>query len=137
MPRALSPALLALALAAGLAGCGAQETTTVDDFKGEQRAVAQAVEDVQAAGEEGDAARICSRLLSRELVERISAGGLTCTDEIDQALLDADEYELEVKRVEVRGATATASVEDGKGRPQRIGFVRESGGWRVDALAAG
>lgn len=135
VPRALCPALLALVLALGLAGCGAEQTSTVADFEGEQRGVAQAVEDLQTASQEGDAARICSRLLSQELVDRLSAGGLNCTAEIDKALLDADEYELDVKRIEVRGATATAQVEDGKGRTHRIGFVRERGGWRADALA--
>lgn len=104
-------------------------------FQGEQREVAQVVEDLQAASAEGDAARICSRILSRELVDRLSAGGLNCTDEIEKALADADEFELEVERVDLRGDTATAQVEDGKGRPQRIGLVRERGGWRADALA--
>ncbi len=134
MPRAVTPALLALALLIGLAGCGAEETSSVADFQGDERAVAQAVEEIQTAGEEGDAARICSRLLSRELVDRLSAGGLNCTAEIDKALSDSDEFQLEVKRVDVRGDTATAQVEDGKGRPHRIGFVRERGGWRADAL---
>lgn len=134
MPRPLLPALLTgLALAA--AGCGAQQESSTGRFQGEQRKVAQVVEDLQAASAEGDAARICSRILSRELVDRLSAGGLNCTDEIEKALADADEFELEVERVDLRGDTATAQVEDGKGRPQRIGLVRERGGWRADALA--
>ncbi len=133
MPRPSLPALLT-GLTLAVAGCGGQESSA-ERFEGEEREIAQVVEDLQAASADRDAAEICSRILSRELVDRLSAGGLDCTDELEKGLADADEFELTVERVELRGDTATARVRDGKGRPQRIGFVREGGGWRADALA--
>ena len=133
MSRSL-PAALLVALA--LAGCGAQqEDAGVDRFDGEQRRVAQVVEDLRDAASKQDAAEICSRVLARPLVDRIGAGPLTCEGEIEKALEDADGFELTVQRVAVAGpAAATAQVHDGQGRTRTLGFLREGRDWRLASL---
>jgi len=129
--RLLSPTLAALLLA----GCGAGAESSTDDFSGEDKRVAQVVEDLQAAGETGDAEEICSRILSAQLVDRLKADGSSCTQELDEALGDADDFELDVERVQVMGTRATATVSNGDGRPQTVQLVRERRGWRVAELS--
>ncbi|MBA2517890.1 MAG: hypothetical protein H0V22_11375 [Solirubrobacterales bacterium] len=129
--RSLVPALAALLLA----GCGAGAKSSTADFSGEDKRVAQVLEDLQAAGETGDAAEICSRILSAQLVDRLKAKGSSCTQELDDALGDADDFELGVERVQVTGTSATATVSNGDGRPQLVKLVRERRGWRVSELS--
>jgi len=133
MPRAVLAALLALALA----GCGAQQQSSAGSFSGEERRVAQVVEDLETASTDKDAAEICSRILAKPLVDRLSAGASDCVAELSKAIDDADEFELRVERVRVTGTTATARVTDGTGRSQEVGFVREGRDWRAASLASG
>ena len=125
------------AVVAAVAGCGTT-TSSVDDFSGEERAVAQVVEDIASAGRSRDAAEICSRLLARELVDQISEGGSDCTEELDASLDDADDFELQVRDVAVSGATATARVEGRDGERDRVAtfrFVRENGRWKASGIS--
>lgn len=130
-----APAALLTVLALAAAGCGASQESAGDRFSGEERRVAQVVEDLASAGTEKDAAEICSRILAKPLVDRLSAGGQDCEAEISKAVDDADEFELEVVRVQVTGTTAVARVKDGTGRSQVMGFVREGPDWRASSLS--
>lgn len=132
MPRTASAVPAALLAALVLAGCGAARDT--DRYSGEEKRVAQVVDDLQAAAEDGDAAEICSRLLSRAFVDRLAAGGGNCTAELDKALGDADNDELTVRGVEVNGTVATAVVRDAEGAVRSIDFAREGSGWRATSL---
>jgi hypothetical protein len=132
-----TPALIAAALALLVAGCGGA-TDSSAQFEGEQRAVAEVVEDLQEASVDDDAERICTEILARELRER--AGD--CPRAIGEALEDADTYDLEVTKVEPATITAgtteaTATVESGRDGDQveRITLVRESRQWRISQLA--
>ena len=134
MSRSLPAALLA---ALALAGCGVQgDDAGVDRFEGEEKRVAQVVEDLGTAGGDKDAAELCSRLLSRALVDRIAAGPLDCEQEIGKALDDADGSELRVQRVTVSGANAVAEVRDGEGEGEvrALSFVRQGRDWRLSAF---
>lgn len=131
-----SLSLLAL-LALLAAGCGGA-TSSAEQFEGEQKAVAETVEDLQQASVDDDAERICTRILARELRE--AAGD--CPKAIDEALADADTYDLEVTKVEpaeitASTRTATATVESGRDGDQveRITLVREGREWRISQLA--
>jgi hypothetical protein len=132
--RALPPALVAAAV---LLGCGAQEEPDADRFSGEEKAVAQVVDDLQSAAEEGDAAEICSRLLARSFVDQLAEGGSNCTAELDKAIDDADNFELEVRDVALAGTSATAVVRDEDGVTRSLSFRREGGGWRAASLQSG
>jgi S-adenosylmethionine synthetase len=121
----------------GLAGCGASPSTT-DDFSGEEKAVAQVVEDISTAAKSGDATQICSQMLSDALVDRMKAGKSSCSQELDASLDEADDFDLEVKDVTVTGTTATAKVEGRDGSGDRVAtfrFVKESGKWKAEAIS--
>ena len=121
-----------------LAGCGAQpEQSSVDKFPaGAQRDVAQKVEDLQKAGEDRKPEDICSQILARSLVTQLEAAGADCADEMEKAIDDADEFDLDVQTVEVEGNTATASVKRGDDGPtETMEFARENGQWRATSLS--
>jgi hypothetical protein len=120
-----------------LAGCGAQaEPSSVDKFKGDERAVAQKIEDLQEAGESRKPEDICSNILSRTLVSQLEAAGADCADEMEKAIDDADDYDLDVQKVTVTGSNATATVRRGDDGPtETMEFTRENGQWRATALS--
>jgi hypothetical protein len=129
-PVALPLAVLALALA----GCGASASSSAE-FEGEEKRVADAVERLQEAGEARDAEAICNDVLAEALRESIVAAGSTCEAELDKAIQDADDFELDVEDVTVQGTTATAKVR-GADRLREFEFVREGDDWRATALGA-
>jgi hypothetical protein len=128
---------LALTLVA-LAGCGAQaSTSSVDKFKdADQRAVAQKVEDLENDGRRGKADDICSDILAQSLVSQLDAAGTDCATEMQKAIEDANEFDLEVLKVTVSGNTATAEVKQGdKGPTETMAFTREKNSWRATSLS--
>jgi hypothetical protein len=120
-----------------LAGCGAAaQQSSVEKFQGDERAVAQKVEELQDAGTQGEPGRICTEILSRTLVQELEAAGADCTDEMQKAIDDADDYELDVRDVTISGATATATVRRGDDGPtQKMEFTREGNDWRATSLS--
>jgi hypothetical protein len=127
-----------LLLAALAAGCGASGSSA-GEFEGEERRVADVVEKLQSAGETGDAAEICNEVLASELREEMQAAGANCEQELDKAIQDADDFELEVEDVTITGDTATAKVRGHDGGEERVRdfeFVREDGGWRATSLGS-
>jgi hypothetical protein len=133
--KRLLPFVLALLV---LAGCGAEEDSSVDRFQGADREVAQKVEDLQEAGEGRNPEDICADILSRTLVDQLEAAGTTCAEEMDKAIDDADDFDLEVLDVTVTGNEATARVRRGDDGPTTtFEFAREGGQWRATALSSG
>jgi hypothetical protein len=127
-----------LVLAALAAGCGAS-ASSAGDFEGEERRIADVVEKLQSAGESGDAAEICNEVLARELRDEIQAAGANCEQELDKAIQDADDFDLEVEDVTITGNTATARVRGREGDEETVRtfeFVREEGGWRATSLGS-
>ena len=120
-----------LVLAALAAGCGAS-ASSAGDFEGEERRVADVVEKLQSAGETGDAAEICEEVLASDLREEMRAAGANCEQELDKAIQDADDFELDVRDVTIQGNEATVRVRRGEDGPvATFEFVRESGQWRA------
>ena len=132
--KRVAPMLAALALA----GCGAQaDQSSAEKFKGEEQAVAQKVEDLQDAGEGRKAEDICSDILAASLVQQLEAAGVKCADEMEKAIDDADDYDLEVQDVNVSGSTATAEVRRGDDGPTvTMEFTKENGQWRATSLSS-
>ena len=128
--------LLALAVAAlALGACG--QTSSAADFEGEQKAVAEVVEDIQSAASGDDAARICRDLLADELIRAFEQGAGKCTDELDKAISDVDDFELDVEEVTVTGTTATARVVSAGGAEDRtdtLSFTKQQGRWKATSL---
>jgi hypothetical protein len=132
MKRALVPVLALLALA----GCGGEQDSNLDRFQGADREIAQKIEDLQEAGEGRNPEDICSEILSRTLVEQLEAAGANCRDEMNKAIEDADDFDLEVQDVAVTGNQATARVRRGDDGPTAtFEFVRENGQWRATSLS--
>ncbi len=130
--------LLAVLAALVLAGCGAQaqSDSSVDTFRGEDRNVAQKVEDLQEAGEGRNPEDICADILAASLVDELEVAGSDCQQEMQKAIDDADDFELEVLDVTVTGTTATAEVRRGDDGPtQTMQFTQERGEWRATALS--
>ena len=119
-----------------LAGCGAStQPSSAEEFPGEERAVAQKVEDLQEAGERRQPETICSEILARSLVQRLEAAGTDCTQEMQKAIEDADDYALDVTDVTISGSTATVEVRRGEDGPsETMEFRQEGGQWRATSL---
>ena len=134
MRRVVPMTLLALAFA----GCGTTAPkSSVDNFKDpEQRAVAQKVEDLEEAGKRNKPDDICSDILAQALVSQLNAAGTDCATEMKKAIEDANDFDLEVRKVTINGATATAEVRQGTDGPtETMQFAREKGQWRATALS--
>jgi hypothetical protein len=127
-----------LALAALASGCGASGSSA-GDFEGEEKRVADVVEQLQSAGEAGDAAEICNEVLAKELRDQIQEAGASCEQELEKAINDADDFELDVEDVTISGNSATAKVKGRDGGEERVRdfeFVREGSDWRATSLGS-
>jgi hypothetical protein len=136
----MSRAVLAvpLVLAALASGCGASGSSA-GDFEGEEKRVADVVEQLQSAGETGDAAEICNEVLAKQLRDQIQEAGANCEQELEKAIKDADDFELEVEDVTITGNSATAKVKGRDGGEERVRdfeFVREGRDWRATSLGS-
>jgi hypothetical protein len=128
-------ALATIALAAGCAPQTSSSSNSTSKFRGAQRDAAQAVEDVEAAANDGDGAKICRDLISASLRQRLAQHG-ACASVVKEAIKDADSVGMKVDGVRIAGDKATARVTFETGKKDRtatIGLVREGGRWRFDA----
>jgi hypothetical protein len=133
-------AALLLATTFTLSACGQSSKDSAKDFRGEQKAVAQAVEDLQKAGSKRDAGKICSDLLAPALVTRIrQASSGTCDDVLKDALADADAFELQVQKVTIDGTKATAVVKSeasDQDRTDTLELQKVGTAWKIASLGA-
>ena len=136
----MTAALLAAGVALG--GCGAASKDSASSFSGEQKKVAQAVEDLQSAGKSRDAGKICKKLLARSVVARLEAAKGAkhdCSNALGDSLDDADAFDLTVKSVKVDGTNATAVVESEAGKHDRtdtLSLVNEGGRWKLASIGS-
>lgn len=139
-PARLLTLLAACALA--LSACGASDKNSAKDFTGDQKAVAQTVEDLQKQGEKRTASgaqAICDDLLAPALVAQIKrASSRACDAVLKDALGDTDAFELQVKKVTINGDRATAVVtSQASGRKDRtdtLTLVKVGDAWKISAL---
>ena len=132
-------ALIAVSLALPVTACGSTQASDSDsEFKGEQATVAEVVDRLAAAGKAGDAEKICTDVLSKQLVTELKSAGGDCVTEMDRAIDDASDFNLTVRSVKVNGNNATAQVRQGdSGTTATFTFVKENGAWRASALGSG
>jgi PBP1b-binding outer membrane lipoprotein LpoB len=121
-----------------LAGCGQTQKSSAGKFQGEQKAVAQTIDDLQDAGKDRDANKICEQLLAPSLVSKIEqAGNGDCSKVLDDALADADTFDLTVEKVTVNGNRATAVVKSDAGdkdRTDSLVLEKVGSGWKIASL---
>jgi hypothetical protein len=137
--RALLPAAI---VAVALAGCAAQSSSndSTGKFRGDQRLVANTVEDFQSAASKGDQVKICRDLLAKSLVDQYAQHGGTCDKAVDGALKDTDTFGLTVESVAISGQQATARVTADRGKKdvqRTLTLVKQGPGWRISAFAGG
>ncbi len=135
---------LPLAAIAVLAVTGCATTTTSNDssgkFTGEQRLVANTVEDFESAASKGDQDQICRELLAKPLIATYAKRGGTCEKAVDGALKDTDSFGLTVESVRITAAQAAARVKADRGEHdvlRTINLVKEGTGWRISEFVAG
>jgi hypothetical protein len=136
--------VLPLAAIAAVAAAGCTTQTTSDDssgkFRGEQRLVANTVEDFESAASKGDQDQICRELLAKPLVATYARRGGTCEKVVDGVLRDSDSFGLTVQSVRIAAAQATARVKADRGKKdviRSLTLVKEGPGWRISAFGAG
>lgn len=136
----LTAAVLAALL---VAGCTTSSKDSTDDFKGEARQVAVAIEDYQDAARKGDEEEICNDLLDAQLVRAIErqAGGRkgSCPDRLSDSLRDVDTFEIDVEKVAVNGTRATATIKsEGRDKDRTDTITLVKGGtparWRIATI---
>jgi hypothetical protein len=131
---------LLVALPLVLGACGQAAKDSASDFPGDQKVVAQTVEDLQSAGRKNDSAKICATLLASMLVTQIEkTSGKDCEQGLKDAISDADSFELQVQKVTISKDTAMVVVKSEGGDKDRVDtweLVKEGGEWKVATLGA-
>jgi hypothetical protein len=142
-PRLATSLLAAAALAVAAASCGgdaaAPGTTQAGEFTGQQRDVANAVEDFAEAARKQDTEQICADLLAAAVVDRL--GGGRCADELKGSLRDTNAGDLTIppRGVTISGDEATVRVVTDLGEndaTDTLRLVRERGRWRIAEVGA-
>ena len=134
MPRA---ALTAAVLALLLSACGTATSTQNSKFKGAQQDVVKVVDALAQAGSRGNAEKICNDILAKQLVTELKSAGGDCIAEMDRAIKDASDYDLQVTSVKINGNNASAQVRQGKdGQVATFTFVKEGDAWKASALGS-
>ncbi|HEX5617513.1 MAG TPA: hypothetical protein VFX51_03790, partial [Solirubrobacteraceae bacterium] len=104
----------------------------------DEKAVAEKVEDLETAGRRGQPDDICKEILAKTLVSQLDAAGTDCATEMQKAIDDATQFDLEVTKVTINGNEATAEVKNGDDGPtETMTFTKENGSWRATALSEG
>jgi ABC-type Fe3+-hydroxamate transport system substrate-binding protein len=140
VPMLRSLPLFALAAAVLVAGCTTQSSSNDDStskFRGDQRLVANTVEDFESAASKGDQDKICRDLLAKALVQQYAQHGGTCEKAVDATLKDTDSFNLTVERVTISGQQANATVKADRGKKdinQALTLVKQGAGWRISAF---
>ena len=135
MPASRTLALLLAA--AGLAtGCGGAGSNSASDFSGVKKDVATTVDDLVSAAKKSDEAKICRDLLAPSLIETLrSASSTSCDTAINDAIKDADTFDMTVKSVNVTGTTASAVVDSkNKSANDTLKFEQVGGRWKISDL---
>jgi hypothetical protein len=128
---------LTAVLALSLTACGTATSTQNTKFKGDQQNVVKVVDALAQAGTRGDADKICKEILAKQLVTELKSAGGDCVTEMDRAIKDASDYDLQVTSVKIDGPNATAQVRQGKsGKLATFTFVKEGAAWKASALGA-
>jgi hypothetical protein len=134
-------AVLLCASATALSACGTTTKDSATDFRGDQKAVAQTVEDLQSASKKSDEKKICNDLLAPALVAKIKAADKDgCEPAVSDALRDVDSTELQVKKVAISGTSATATVTSDVGKDDdktdTLTLVKVGSAWKISELGS-
>ncbi len=132
-----SPALLCVPLLAlGLSACA--QTVSTSGLKGEAKAAAETVKDLQSNATAGEAKKICQDDLASAVVKRLEGANGGCQEAIKKQLAEIDSVELTVESVQVTGASALAhvkSIYSGKKKLSTMSLVKEGKKWKISSFS--
>jgi Putative lumazine-binding len=132
-----SRTLALLLAAAGLAtGCGASSSNSASDFSGVKKDVATTVDDLASAAKKSDEVKICRDLLAPSLIATLRAANKSsCDTAVNDAIKDADTFDMTVKSVNVTGNAATAVVDSKrKSTDDTFTFEKVGGSWKISGF---
>jgi hypothetical protein len=124
------PLLLALLIAATLAGCTANPNASAGGFEGDERDVAQVIDDLKGSR---DPEEICSRILTDDFAKSLEAGGRDCVEELQAAIRDTADTAMEVRDVTITGSTARAEVRQDDSSAI-FELERDGESWRISSF---
>jgi hypothetical protein len=139
LARRLPLAAAALLSGAGLAACGPTSVST-SQFRGENKAVAQTISDLQKDAQNRDQNKICKNDLASTVVARLRAAGASCPSAINNQLKEVDNFDLSLASagaITISGSSATARVKTtsaNKTRFETLTLVKEGTRWKVAGL---
>jgi len=123
-------------LALGVSACAG--TTSSNDYKGENHAVAAAIANLQTEATAGEAQKICSDVLASTVTARLDSQPGGCKRALKDQLSQVDTPTLTVQEVKPLGATsASAEVKStyaGNSKVTTITLVKENGAWKISSL---
>jgi hypothetical protein len=135
----MRPVVVLCVLALVLSACGAAPRDSAKDFSGAKRDVATTVEDVEDAAAKDDVDRLCTKLLSDDLLAALKKQGTNCATAVKQAFKNADSTDLTVDDVSVSAGTATAKVTSGTGSRKAtytLEFEKVGASWKISSMRA-
>jgi len=121
-------------MAAGCGGGGDDVNNNADDYDGTEGEVAGLVDDFANAGRDGDGAKVCDDIFSKELASNVEKeAGQSCASEVEDNL-PADKYELEIDSLELKGDTATVAVTDQDDNSSVLHIQKIDNVWRIASV---
>lgn len=136
-------ALVALLAVSGCAQGGTKSTSSSENYSGDEKLVANTIEDFQANATAQDGAKICSTQITPKLAKEITAknSGASCAVAVTAGMKATDEADLTVTDVTIdpkdkNKATATVSAKTGEKSSQKYSFTLERAdkGWRISSF---
>lgn len=131
----MRPILLVCPLAVVLAGCGAAERDSANEFQGQEAAVARVIENLEAAARANEPDRVCDDLLDDRLLAALREQGTNCRRGTEDAFEDADSFDLTVDDVTISGESATAKLSAGSDdKEYTLELARDGAVWKISSL---
>ena len=136
-------ALVALLAVSGCAQGGTKSTSSSENYSGDEKLVANTIEDFQANATAQDGAKICSTQITAQLAKQISAknSGASCATAVTAGMKATDEADLTVTDVTIdpkddNKATATVSAKTGEKSSQKYSFRLERADkrWQISSF---
>ena len=124
-------------VAVALGGCSLTPSKTASSgaFTGQAAGVATTLNLLASDAGSTGGADICKNVFAKALLAKINKLG-DCATIINNQLKTADDFTLTIKKINVVGSTATASVQTvryGKKVIQTVHLQLEPAGWRIDS----
>jgi hypothetical protein len=126
--------LLALSALLLVSACGGDKGANENRFDGDSADVAAVVDQLQTYAREGDGAKICSDLMTPQLSRFIADSfGTSCAQRVTTQL-GSDSATITVRRLQVEGPLASATVVEGNRNVTGLAFVKRDGEWRISRI---